>query len=366
MAAERFFGNRHKTIVCCGLVIAACLVVCAGTTAASVSDLPIGYLKITDRPDGKIAVDARCVASKTLIEELCRRAGKKVEFETSCLTYTSIEAGGRWATAEKWLYFVEPIGLICKVEGDVCRVKAGDPMSRYDVSLTEDQVRDAVDAAYPTQKPVSPATGVRGSILVIDGQYVPPPFEVKIVSNPDKTRALTVNGLVYDREPAEHTPQPTSDICKLPPSGQLKNMDNLRAYVLFTLYPKLVREGRSVKENLQTVADFLNQQEMVEAAFLTEDADKYKGKYTLLGGGPLIVVPKGTNEALPVFSMDYDYDTGTMPPGLRARPISRAEAEQTAIKGLETRLATAGIHIRLSSARKSTFRQQMPADFSNA
>ncbi len=243
--------------------------------AADFSDLPIGYLEITEYEDGQLNVLARCVPAERLLADLAKRSGVALEFPTpvSACVSLPIQPDRDLVRPAHW-WFVQVLtacGLTRHVPpgAETGQVRPEHP-DRYNPMLPETEViakykRPAVTPA------TAPGEGITGAVLILRGKFVPPPYRVEVGApyrlEVDGDSAILadvlVNGVLWTQveelpTPGEGTPEP-----KMPASGQFEDVLTLRDYVWLVLYPKhLKTSGPKIAH--QRVVEFLESQQLIE------------------------------------------------------------------------------------------------------
>ncbi len=250
------------------------LVLAIGGTALAeeVTSLPIGHLKVTVGENGKINVEARCVPTKDIINEIAKQTGRTVVYDCDVQTFGSVYRPNSWTDAEWWASTptVSPHAEI-EEEGGIWHLKA-DIVSDYDPALTDAQI---VESCTTSVQPVTPAKGAEGTldtgILVYNGHYIPGPYKVETVA-PDASHInVTINGLVMaSHDSPSSVPKAAKPLPVLPESGQFDDYASLQNYVSYVLFPQLVDEygSNSAREK---VNDFLKTQRIVKRILSDEE-----------------------------------------------------------------------------------------------
>ncbi len=251
---------------------------CETALATSLSDLPIGHLKVTVGDGGLINVEARCVPTKDIINEIAQKTGKTVVYDCDVKTYGSVYQSVEQWKAPKWWVSKENTapGVSIREDGNVWHVKASySPESRkYDAALTEAQI---VDSCTTSIHPVLLTEATEGAldtgILIYNGHYVPGPYKVETTADNSGRMNVQINGLVVeslDTTPPE-SPEPPSS---LPDSGQFDDRVKLGMYLSYVLLPQMVDEyGPDVAP--QKIRDFLKTQSIVGRILTPEESSDY-------------------------------------------------------------------------------------------
>ncbi len=243
--------------------------------AADVRSLPIGHLKVTVGENGKINVEARCVPTKDIINEIARQTGRTVVYDCDVQTYASIYRPDSWSDAVWWAsnINVSP-GARIEEEGNIWHVKA-EISPNYDPALTEADVIESCTTSVP---PMVSAKGTDETldtgILVYKGHYIPGPYFLGTETPDDYHSNVTINGLVvasFDRTPPE--PKPEQPLPALPESGQFEDKNSLSRYLSYVLLPQLVDKygPETAKEKIR---DFLKTQRIV-SRILSDEVSIY-------------------------------------------------------------------------------------------
>lgn len=284
-----------------GIGLMLVLTIPAVCSATELADLPIGHLKITDGPDGKINVEARCVPTKDLITAICSKGNLALTFETECLTYDSVWFPERFRAPAEWFPLLGNPGIHCIVSEDSCRAIAIDK-ERYDVTLNESQIKEK---AAPPLDIKMPKSGIETGLLIFKGQVIPPPYSIECESKKDGEAVLSVNGVTI--QTVAKPEQRSVPAAELPKSGQFEDETALSRYVWKTLYPEKIKSGLTPEQALDEIATFASGQSIVASVVKDESPNRLEVvlKEDLWRESP---IPD------PLFPVNYDFETGNPPP----------------------------------------------------
>ena len=299
------------------------------------SELPIGYLEITEGDDGLINVEARCAPVATLLGEVVARAGKQLEMPAPIRTYVTIHEPEKWESPAWWLSRIElRAGL--KASRSAQELEAAAVYRPvvgwgYDPTLEEDAVLDQY--RHPAAEAAD--AGLEGAVLILQGRYLPPPYEVATNALESGNIEVRVNGVLAwtAKVPPLSTYSDGSYPDGIPASGQFKKWDDLTAYIRHKLYPALLRQ-RGKEQALQAVREFVETQDIVEKVYPKDHISKrFPGQQDFPG---IDVRLRGNGEGRNVFPGNYDYERGKV---IRARILGRSSEPESPVEGAAERAA---------------------------
>ncbi len=251
---------------------------CKTALAASLSDFPIGHLMVTVRDDGLMNVEARCVPTKDIINEIAKKTGKTVIYDCDVKTYGSAyRPVDQWRAPEWWASNENTAPGVSIIEdGNVWHVKASysTESKEYNAALTEAQI---VESCTTSIHPVKLTEATEGTldtgILIYNGHYVPGPYKVETTADDSGRMNVEINGLVVaslDTTPPESPGPPPS----LPDSGQFEDKGSLLNYLSDVLLPQMVDEY-GPDDARQKICDFLETQSIVGRILTPEESSDY-------------------------------------------------------------------------------------------
>lgn len=335
---------------CIGLAVFACA--SFSDLIADLSDLPIGHFKISERADGTINVEARCVGTTQILEALAQRTGKKIIFNKPCHTYTSFWNPKKWSPVEEWLDYIACLSsdsmLVCRLENAEWKVSGLDK-AVYDAALSVEEIL----ARYkkPIEAVAESTDGIRTGGLILEGVFIKPPYEIAEFDGGKNRSSVLVNGRQWTEcgsSEASFARQKPS----LPDSGQIKTADELWSYVNCTLYPQLLNSGMIKNQALRGVVVFLRSQKMVDTVSFYAD-DPGDRKFT--PDSPILVKLKGQKTEISIFFGNLDINTGQLRDWGGATRTSSEHAREIA-DDLKRHLQANHLVIRASNGSMVTLR----------
>jgi hypothetical protein len=270
--------------------------------------------QITRGPNGTINVVAACAPIEALLSALAKADGCQAEFAEPLTPFVSLSDSDAFKSPEQWIYDVDtPLNIKSSRDGNTWYFDVLFP-DRYDPTLTASEV---LSRFQRQAQPSTPAKGVRGAVLLLNGQYVPAPYAVTMASISGGYR-IDVNGL-RAVDITELVGQQVSLPAQVTPGIQLRDYDELIRYVSMVLYPSL-RKSMDTESALKQAAAFLRTQDIVTEAAVT---DEHPRLWITREGD---ILPPLSWSALPE---NYDLDTakpwGTETAPLRDRVELQAE-----------------------------------------
>lgn len=302
----------RKIQVAVSLLVLA--MVASGFAKADLADLPIGHLKITDGPDGKINVEARCVPTKDLIAAICAKAALTPVFSVECKTYDSVWFPNGSMHPVEWFTLLSNPGIACLIKDSTCEVRAAQP-EQYDSTLEDGEI---LRNAGKQPEAVNKKKGIRRGLIFVNGVLIRPPYSMKVKEDENHNARIFLNNLTM--EVFSELPRTVAEAAALPASGQFEHYSATLIYVCRKLYPALRKKGLSKEDAVQEVCKFLRQQNIVDRVTTNETLN------------PMVLFKDNPLHA-PTSAFDPDYDFENGPPQKRDGPSppivqARSEAER--------------------------------------
>ena len=246
-----------------------------------IAKLPIGHVSITDRDDGTLNVTARCVPTRTLLDTLAERTGMPVVFEDPVYTYVTIY-GAKPRPINEWMREVAWHGTCRIAVRDRKWVVTAGQFGEMDGTRTESEIIEKW--SRPKPECIVPEDGIRDGILILNGHYIPAPYEIEVLDAGGGRWDVLVNGVVACSRPVPQPPPPEgfntwakyhNRPIEIPESGQFGWPSEELTLYSFRLYRDALNKALETQEReaaaataKQHLLDFLNTQQ-----FFIENGD---------------------------------------------------------------------------------------------
>ncbi len=278
------------------VIIFLCALTMPPGVFAQTAELPLGHLAIRQAEGGDLYVEARCVETKRVLEEIAAYTKMPVIFDSPCITYFSQLEPSRVTSPEKWMAFIAGNGaeLSCQLKDGAWHIFSPTSRVAYDPALTESEIRARFQFALPSN--ALRADAIASGLLFVNGRMVPPPYSVyREFAADERTIEVKVNGAVIRRflPQVSHTVSKPRALSSLPTDGQFGDISSLTDYVTASLYPQLLK-SYTPKDAQKKVVEFLNSQRVIENTKVDESG--------------VIWINRNTT----FFPVNYDLENGTI------------------------------------------------------
>lgn len=251
---------------------------------------------------GTVGVTAVAAPLQEVLTGLAQADGCEAEFAAPLPARVTLTDGLRFRTPEEWIYDINAAMNVSSTrEERTWRFEVMFP-ERYDPSLSAEEV---VTRHRRAARPEAPREGIVGAVLILHGQYAPPPYQVQVVEEADGGRRIEVNGVAAEtyaeRPPASPLPLPEGDL----KGFQAKNYIELERVAAHVWYPEL-RKTMGTRAAIEDVIRRLRRQEIVLEVELRWDETLPEVVMSTTDGvlaGELIHS---------VFPLSYDFNTGVI------------------------------------------------------
>jgi len=238
---------------CMGLLAVAGLAACAAQ-----ADGPTG-VTVSPGDAGTVGVTAVAAPLQQVLTALAHADECDAEFAAPLPARVTSTDASRFRTPEEWIYDINAaMNVSSKREEGTWRFEVMFP-ERYDPSLSADEV---VTRHRRAERPEAPREGIVGAVLILHGQYAPPPYQVQVVEEADGGRRIEVNGVsaetYADRPPASPPPLPEGDL----KGFQAKDYLELERVAAHVWYPEL-RKTMGTRAAIEEVVRRLHGQDIV-------------------------------------------------------------------------------------------------------
>jgi hypothetical protein len=267
--------------------------------SADITQLPIGYLKASDDSNGTVTVEARCVPAKEIIEAAAKQSDLAVTFEVPVFHYASVACKTfSPKEGESLGAVIRSVGLKASQDKQGWHVWGTRSPGGRESEIYKLSPEEILSQYKHVVEPKTPNDGIsNGSILIYNGHFVPPPYQVVASIHP-KTIDVSINGLEIS-----HLRNPEKEVAYSPSPVEPRDFptkDSLIKYALHSLYPLLLH-NHPPKECVTQVVEFLKKQPLVLDVVNPEGKDPH---------GIAVVFKDFPDIPFPLFPGNYDFDTG--------------------------------------------------------
>ncbi len=278
------------------------LLALAGFAACEVqADGPTG-VTVSPGDAGTVSVTAVAAPLQEVLTALAQADGCDAEFAAPLPARVTLTDASGYRTPEEWIYDINSaMNVSSKREEGMWRFEVMFP-ERYDPSLSAEEV---VTRYRRAERPEAPREGIVGAVLILHGQYAPPPYEVRVVEEADGGRRIEVNGVAAEtyaeRPTASPPPMPAGDL----KGFQAKNYLELERVAAHVWYPEL-RKTMGTRAAIEEVVRRLRGQDIV----IEVEVTWYENIPSILMSTTDGVLAGALVHS--VFPASYDFDTGVI------------------------------------------------------